>query len=135
MFIIVRCKIPGRGDGMKKGAWKKKIIDNMKAVGTYQDAYMSAIETLADILARRDAALKQWTDEGCQLTIVKTLDRGAQNMAKNPLLAILQECERDALTYWGQLGLTPSGLKKAFSEEKESVRTSMLAKALKDLTS
>lgn len=119
---------------MKKGAWKKKIIDNMKSVGTYSDAYMSAVETLADILARRDLALKQWTDEGCLLTVIKTQDRGAQNMAKNPLLAILQECERDALTYWGQLGLTPSGLRKAFSEEKEKAKASALASALKELT-
>lgn len=119
---------------MKRGAWKKKIIDNMKAVGTYADAYLGAIETLADILARRDSALKQWADEGCQLTIIKTQDRGAKNPAKNPLLAILQECERDALTYWGQLGLTPSGLRKSFSEDKEKAKASMLASALKELT-
>lgn len=119
---------------MKKGAWKKNIIANMKAIGTYQDAYLGAVDTLADILARRDMALKQWTEEGCQLTVVKTLDRGNQNLAKNPLLAILQECEKDALTYWSQLGLTPSGLKKSFSEEKEKARTSMLANALKELT-
>ena len=119
---------------MKRGAWKKKIIDSMNAVGTYQDAYMGAIDTLADILSRRDSALKQWTDEGCQLTVVKTLDRGNQNLVKNPLLAILQECERDALTYWSQLGLTPSGLRKAFSEEKEKAKASALASALKELT-
>lgn len=119
---------------MKRGAWKKKIIESMNAVGTYQDAYIGAIDTLADILARRDSALKQWTDEGCQLMVIKTQDRGAQNLAKNPLLAILQECEKDALTYWSQLGLTPSGLRKAFSEEKEKAKASALASALKELT-
>lgn len=119
---------------MKKTQWKKRIVADMTAIGTYRESYDSVVDTLADILERRDAALKQWKDEGCQLTIVKTLDRGATNPAKNPLLAILQECERDALTYWSQLGLTPSGLKKSFSEEKEKAKASMLATALKELT-
>lgn len=120
-------------DGMKKAQWKKRIIEDMTAVGTYRDSYLSVIDTLADILERRDSALKQWKDEGCLLTIIKTQDRGAKNPAKNPLLAILQECERDALTYWGQLGLTPSGLRKSFAEDRETAKASMLATALKDL--
>lgn len=119
---------------MKKTQWKKRIISDMTAIGTYREAYDSVIDTLADILERRDAALKQWKDEGCELTIIKTQDRGAKNPAKNPLLAILQECERDALAYWGQLGMTPSGLKKSFSEEKEKAKASMLASALRELT-
>jgi len=118
---------------MKKTQWKKRIIADMTAIGTYREAYDSVIDTLADILERRDAALKQWKDEGCLLTIIKTQDRGAKNPAKNPLLAILQECEKDALSYWSQLGLTPSGLKKSFAEDKEKAKASMLATALKDL--
>lgn len=120
---------------MKKGAWKKRIIADMEAMGTYRDAYLPAADTLADILERRDFAMKQWKDDGCRLTIIKTSDRGAENVGKNPLLTILQECEKDALTYWSQLGLTPSGLKKVFSEEKEKAKASMLAIALKNLGS
>lgn len=118
---------------MKKVQWKKKIISDMETVGTYREAYLSVVDTLADILERRDMVLKQWKDEGSLLTIEKCSDRGARNMAKNPLLTILQECEKDALTYWTQLGLTPSGLKKSFAEDQEKAKVSMLAKALKDL--
>ena len=54
--------------------------------------------------------------------VEKTSDRGAVNVAKNPLLALIQECERDALTYWSQLGLTPSGLKKTLNETSVNVK-------------
>lgn len=119
---------------MKKTAWKRKIVAAMKQTGTYREAYMPVADTLADILERRDMALQRWTDEGCLLTVQKTSDRGAVNSAKNPLLTILQECEKDALTYWSQLGLTPSGLKKSFSEDQEKAKASMLATALKEFS-
>ena len=104
---------------MKKAQWKKKIVQNMETVGTYKESFLPAIETLADILERRDSAIQQWKDEGSHLMINKTSDRGAVNVAKNPLLGLIQECEKDALTYWSQLGLTPSGLKKTFADDKE----------------
>lgn len=115
---------------MKKSAWKRKIVSAMKDTGTYRDAYLPVADTLADILERRDMALEQWTEQGCLLTVQKTSDRGAVNTAKNPLLTILQECEKDALTYWSQLGLTPSGLRKSFSDDKERAKQSPLALAL-----
>lgn len=118
---------------MKKSQWKRKIISSMKDTGTYRDAYLPVADTLADILERRDMALEQWTEDGCRLTVQKKSDRGAVNTAKNPLLTILQECEKDALTYWSQLGLTPSGLRKSFAEDKESIKKSMLSQALKEL--
>lgn len=119
---------------MKKVAWKKKIIEQMMIVDTYDDAFLSAIETCADILARRDQAMAQWRKEGCVLMCEFVSDRGATNQKKNPLLALVQECERDALTYWSQLGLTPSGLKKTFaSEKKVEEPKSALVEALKSL--
>lgn len=119
---------------MKKSAWKRKIVSAMKDTGTYRDAYLPVANTLADILERRDMALEQWTEQGCLLTVQKTSDRGAVNSAKNPLLTILQECEKDALTYWSQLGLTPSGLRKSFAEDKEKASGSALVNALKELS-
>lgn len=103
---------------MKKGAWKKAIEQCMRNAGVYEEYYSAAIDTLSDILERRDMAIKQWRSEGSLLMVQKTSDRGAVNLSKNPLLTIIQECEKDALNYWGQLGLTPSGLKKVFSADK-----------------
>lgn len=95
----------------------------MDAVGTYKESFQPAIDTLADILERRDAAIHQWKEEGSLLMVQKYSDRGAVNTAKNPLLALIQECEKDALAYWTQLGLTPSGLKKTFAEERKVQET------------
>lgn len=119
---------------MKKVQWKKKIVQNMETVGTYKESFLPAIETLADILERRDIAIQQWKDEGSHLMINKTSDRGAVNVAKNPLLGLIQECEKDALTYWSQLGLTPSGLKKTFADDKEKREGQGLGDILKSLS-
>lgn len=119
---------------MKKVQWKKKIVQNMETVGTYKESFLPAIETLADILERRDSAIQQWKDEGSHLMINKTSDRGAINVAKNPLLGLIQECEKDALTYWSQLGLTPSGLKKTFADDKEKREGQGLGDILKSLS-
>lgn len=118
---------------MKKAQWKKKITQNMETVGTFKESFVPAIETLADILERRDMAISQWKDEGCQLMIKKVSDRGAVNTAKNPMLTVIQECERDALTYWSQLGLTPSGLKKTFADDREKREGQGLGDILRSL--
>lgn len=116
---------------MSRAAWKKKIVQGTIDNGTYKESFLPVIETLADILHRREMAMKQWRDEGCELMVVKISDRGAKNSVKNPLLSVIQECERDALAYWTQLGLTPSGLKKTFVAEKDSAEKS--AKGLGDI--
>lgn len=116
---------------MKKGAWKKKIIQSMTDAGTQGDFYDATVDTLADILERRDEAMKQWKAEGSLFLITRMSDRGAVNKAKNPLLGIVQECERDALSYWSSLGLTPSSLKKVFKEDKEEEKSKRLADVLK----
>lgn len=110
---------------MKRAAWKKKIVHDMNEVGTYKDSFLSAIDTLADILERRDIAMAQWKSEGSEVLTEKISDRGARNMVKNPLLTLIQECERDALTYWGQMGLTPGGLKKTFVTEEKTAEKSV----------
>lgn len=116
---------------MKKAAWRKKIIDSMQDAGTYAEYHEDVINVLADVLARRDDVLKQFKDEGSLYVITKTSDRGAKNSGKNPLLTIIQECERDALSYWQSLGMTPMSLKKIVKKEEEDGRVSKLAEALR----
>lgn len=118
---------------MKKGPWKKKILQCMEAAGTHEEYFGATVDTLADILARRDMAMEQWKEGGCLLLVEKISDRGAKNTAKNPLLAIIQECERDALSYWSSLGLTPSSLKKVFKEDRAEEKGRKLLDALASL--
>lgn len=119
---------------MKKGAWKKRIVQSMTDAGTQGDFYEATVDTLADILERRDEAMKQWKADGCLFLITRKSDRGAENKAKNPLLGIIQECERDALSYWSSLGLTPSSLKKVFKEEEKEEKGRKLIDALKAMS-
>ena len=116
---------------MSKGVWKKKIITCMTEKDTFDESYLPVIDTLAEILDRRAKAMKQFESEGSQFLVTKISDRGAKNQSKNPLLSIIQECERDALSYWTSLGLTPVSMKRLSKDDKEDEpRMSPLAKAL-----
>lgn len=77
-----------------------------------QPAFTTAISTLSEILEQRDNVYKQYVAEGAQPIIVKTLDRGNQNPAKNPLLMVWQDLNTQALAYMDSLGLTARGLRK-----------------------
>ncbi len=77
-----------------------------------QPAFTTAISTLSEILEQRDNVYKQYVAEGAQPIIIKTLDRGNQNPAKNPLLMVWQDLNTQALAYMDSLGLTARGLRK-----------------------
>lgn len=114
---------------MTREEWAEEIVMCMKSNGTFKESYMTAVDTLADILERRDLAMAEWRKGKCKLLVTKKSDRGATNKVKNPLLLIAQDCEKDALTYLAHLGLTPSGLKKAVAEDRET-KQSPLAEIL-----
>lgn len=92
--------------------WKKLIIKGMKEVGTYQKTFDAAVNTLSDTLEQRDKVFDQYVQEGALPMVLKTTDRGAENMVKNPLLSLWMELNRDALALWRDCGLTPAGLRK-----------------------
>lgn len=97
---------------MTKNRWKSKIKASCEELGTYRPSFDVVIETLADILARRDEALKLYKQEGGKPVIEYTNKGGSTNHVQNPLLKLANELNRDALTYWKELGLTPAGLKR-----------------------
>lgn len=97
---------------MTKKWWIRRIRAACEGVGSYKEENDSVIETLAGILEKRDAAEKQFRAEGKQLIVSHTNKNGSTNSVKNPLIALINELNRDALSYWRDLGLTPAGLKK-----------------------
>lgn len=97
---------------MKKKTWKDRITEACQEAGTYQPNFEAIVETLADILEQRDAAYKQFVDEGAQAVIEHTSDRGSVNTKINPLLQVWDTLNKTALSYWKELGGTPAGLKK-----------------------
>lgn len=116
---------------MDKKLWKNKIKNAAKKAGTYQPFFDSVIDTLADILARRDDALNVFEKTGGNCVITHTNKGGNQYIEQNPILRLANDLNRDALAYWRDLGLTPAGLKKineAAMQKKEE--GSALEKAL-----
>ena len=118
---------------MKSSTWKSRIIASTRAVGTYKDAFLPAINALADILERRDEAYKEFIESGGETVVEKSSDRGAVNMGMNPRLRVWMDLSAQALNYWRDLGLTPSGLKKIDEQMMKPKKVSALAEALKDL--
>lgn len=97
---------------MTRLKWAKRITEACKAAGTYRDYFTDVIETLADILARRDAAQTYFKKSGGCILIEHTNRAGQTNMEQNPALRMVNDLNRDALSYWRDLGLTPAGLKR-----------------------
>lgn len=95
-----------------KKVWKKKIREACESIGTYREEYDSVIDTLAEIMEIRDDAVKQYEDSGGKPVVEHTNKAGHTNMIKNPALQVLNDANLQALAYWRDLGLTPSGFKK-----------------------
>lgn len=118
---------------MKKTAWKRKIVQQTKAVGTYKEAFEPVIITLAGILEQRDQVYEQYIEEGAEPLHEYTNKNGSTNLTKNPLLVLWDELNKSALTYWRDLGLTPAGLKKIDEQSMKPKKVSALAEALKSI--
>jgi hypothetical protein len=117
-----------------RATWKSKIKKQMIAVGTYNEAFDPAIDTLADILEQRDAALQEFIDSGGEACFEHVSDRGAVNIKKNPRLIVWQDLNTQALAYWRDMGLTPAGLKKLNDAAlKAAKKGSPLEEALKGI--
>lgn len=97
---------------MTKDEWKIKIEEATQAAGTYRPFFDAVIDTLAGILERRDLALETFEKTGGNVIVKHTNKGGSTNLEQNPALRMVNDLNRDALAYWRDLGLTPSGLKK-----------------------
>ncbi len=118
---------------MKRTAWKNRIITATKAVGTYQDAFASMIDTLAMILSERDKTYEKYVENGAKPVVEYTNKNGSTNLVKNPLLVTWSDLNAQALSYWRDLGLTPAGLKKIDEAAVKNKKTSALGEVLKSL--
>lgn len=92
--------------------WQSIIRKNCKAIGTYQKCFDPIIDTLSDILQRRDSAVSDYEKSGGHCIVKHTNKAGQANLEQNPILRLINDLNRDALMYWRELGLTPASLKK-----------------------
>ena len=112
-----------------------EITEQCKAIGTYRDAFLPAIEATARPIEQRDAAREAFVADGCRYVIEHTNKADNTNMAKNPLFMVWRDLNLDALAMWRELGLTPSGYKKITGDNQGKKKDSALANALKSLES
>ena len=95
-----------------KKQYENLINKQLKSLGLQDDAYNSAVKSLADILVQRDKTFKEFQDGGGKSVIEYTNKGGSTNMTKNPLLVLWDDLNKTALAYWRELGLTPMSYKK-----------------------
>lgn len=115
--------------------WKRQIIKSCKDVNTYNKAFDSVIQTLAEILEKRDEAQQYFEETGKQVLVEHTNKFGSTNVEQNPVVRLINDLNRDALQYWRELGLTPSGLRKINEESLKQDKRSALDKVLENLES
>ena len=115
---------------MTRNAWKKRITQCTRDAGTYKPYFDDVIDTLADILQRRDKTLESFKKSGDDIVISHTNKAGADNLEQHPMLRIADNLNRDALQYWKELGLTPASLKKMNEDTFRPKQVSKLATAL-----
>ncbi|MCQ2113339.1 MAG: P27 family phage terminase small subunit [Bacteroidaceae bacterium] len=115
---------------MKAQTWRAKIKKSCEDAGTYQPFFDPIIDSLSVILENRDKAYEQYEKTGANPVIKYTNKGGNTNPAKNPLLVVWDDLNASALTYWRELGLTPSGLKKLNEDALKPKKRSALAEAL-----
>lgn len=112
--------------------WKRKIKKALVDAGTYKKLFDAVIDALSDILEQRDRAKEQFDRSGGNMVISYTNKSGATNPSKNPFLVAWDDLNATALSYWRELGLTPSSLKKMTGTSVPAeTKESGLAAALK----
>lgn len=118
---------------MTKRQWKNRITEACKEAGTYEVQFNHCIDTLAEILEKRDEVEEVYKKEGSQPIIMHENKGGGVNPTKNPALVMWDDLTKSALAYWRDLGLTPAGLKKLKGEETGTTKASPLVVALNNL--
>lgn len=122
---------------MKASTYRKRIIANMKSVGTYRSEFDKAIGEMANICEDMDAARERFREEGSEIIISYTNKNGSTNFVKNPLYLAIEGMQASILQYSRELGLTPAGLKKLSGENMKNGKegASPFAKLLESMGS
>ena len=118
---------------MKSRAWRNKIKTCCENAGTYQPFFDPVINTLADILERRDDAQQMFEKSGKKILVKHTNKGGATNIEQNPLVRLINDLNRDSLSYWRELGLTSRSYKQMTGTLEVKSDSVSLEKALADL--
>lgn len=117
---------------MRASTYKKKIIQDMKSIGTYQPEFEKVVDNLANIYEDMDNAREQFVRSGGSIVVKHTNKNGSTNLVKNPFFHAIESLQNNILLYNRELGLTPAGYRKikgeaAVPEEKRKGLADLLA--------
>lgn len=118
---------------MRASTYKKRIIEDMTAIGTYRPEFDEAIKTLSKIYENLDAAQKQFKNSGSQFLITTKNKSGNDSYIKNPLYRAIEDMSNQILIYSRELGLTPRGLKQIRAKGLEAEKKSKFEERLSGL--
>lgn len=113
--------------------YRKKIIKNMEAVGTYKPEFNQTVNELATMLEDLDKTREKFKDSGGNVVVIHTNKNGSKNLAKNPLYLAIEGLRTQILNYSKELGLTPAGLKKIKGDAAAADTQNEFMEALKEL--
>lgn len=89
------------------------IRADMESVGTYSPIFDKSIKQLAKLERELAKAEKTWRAAGGEMVAELTNKTGGKYTAKDPNYAIVDQLRHDVASLRNQLGLTPTGLKRA----------------------
>lgn len=117
---------------LKAETYKKKIVQDMKSIGTYKPEFNKIIDNLANIYEDMDTARDQFKKSGGNIVVKHTNKNGSTNIVKNPFFLAIEGLQNNILMYNRELGLTPAGYRKikgeaAIPEEKRKGLATILA--------
>lgn len=115
---------------LKAATYKKRIIKDMKSVGTYKPEFEKVIDNLARIYEDMDIAREQFEKSGGNIVVRHTNKNGSTNLVKNPFFLAIEGLQNNILMYSRELGLTPKGLHVIHSKGLEEKKKSALDRIL-----
>lgn len=113
--------------------WQTIIEACMKGAGTYREHFILPVKTLAAILEKRDKAEKFLEDNGGEILVEHVNQGGNIYIEQNPAVRLINDLNRDALTYMRECGITPKGLKQITEAIQKEEPEDPLLKAIREI--
>lgn len=112
----------------------KKIVADMKEIGTYKPQFDGTIHLYAETKYQYEILMQNFYESGCKVTEEYTNKAGFTNVRKTATYLALETLRRDIINHENILGLTPAGLRKINeSEMKGKKKKSKLVEALRSV--
>lgn len=100
---------------------EQTYIDQLKALGIFDPAFLPAIRQLCSLEREWTQAKKAWSD---------TAPPGGKPSFLDPLYPVVQSLRREILAHRESLGLTPKALRKLRGAPGEPVQQDLIAERL-----